>query len=384
MSKRLKSEDLTILKTGATFIAGVNNKYYSPRFGLNEDRDEIVLNIYDTTGELLTTTNVNIDTENGLTINPGNDLRDIGFLTGIYKLRYNFFRRQAGANSVVLVRPDHNNIVYNGDPKITGIPTNEFWVNDDGRIYVGQPGESEHPEELSLKDYQFYVHQISSDRMELRLSSFHINDFRYLDQFNELSDDFITYSPIQINESGKLKFSIDADIAEWNFDIRDENDVGFKDHMINSMLKIENAFIIGYQGVGDDTNMLNFGQDIHLMPPTFEDVDANEYNESENSNAQTWYAWSGPELFGIGSYDNIIPLSSLKTIFAAEPDILYLILRDSTIAAYSISSACCKFCQNGNNFNSFWVYGILFFFNPYKFTFKTLCDYFLSLNIFFS
>ena len=117
----------------------------------------------------------------GLRLNPGADLRKLGYNKGRYNVKYNFFRRLAGSDEVVLMKinPDEYGEIYN----------ESYWVDEDGKIYAGNEEDKENGEigeELVIKDYGYWIHKISPDRKEIRLAPYDIISDKYKKDFSFL------------------------------------------------------------------------------------------------------------------------------------------------------------------------------------------------------
>ena len=133
-----------------------------------EMEDEFIeLHVYDGDNNFLESIHENIEwsikkaeggkttTGDQLILKPGNDLRKAGFTRGDYKVRYHFHRRLAGANEVILTKTvgEDSGIVHSSNPQLTGVPMGEFFVEDDGRVFVGtnRPTDGSEPTELDIK-----------------------------------------------------------------------------------------------------------------------------------------------------------------------------------------------------------------------------------------
>jgi len=141
-------------------------------FGRDYNDDFVMLYIYsDDTDLLLQNIMIPIEdirfTDNGLIdINVGKHLRDAGFTQGNYRVVYKFLRRLAGVENQVFVDDIGN--IWNGE-------VSEKEVNGEIKYYTSttNPGidEQDQPvaKELFLKDFTYFIDDISPDRTELIL-----------------------------------------------------------------------------------------------------------------------------------------------------------------------------------------------------------------------
>ena len=246
---KLSDKDFKLLKKEGTGFLGENGPFF-PTFGNHID-DFVKFYVYDLNDTYLKY-GISEDfqnTDDGIKLNPGNDLRKVGFTRGNYKVKYFFYRRLAGADEVVLTKTvgDESGIVHSGNPQLTGVPMGDFYVEESGKVFQGNgpPADGSPPSELDVKEYKFFVDEISADRTEVRLAPQSINLDRYKEEFDDLSNEYGIYTPInefdnptgvfnQINETG------------FNLNPKAVNDQGFKNKFIGGTLEVENAFVIGY------------------------------------------------------------------------------------------------------------------------------------------
>ena len=155
---RLSDKDFKLLKKEGTKTLGENGPLF-PTFG-NHNEDFVKFYVYDLNGRYIKY-GISEDFQNddsGIKLNPGNDLRKVGFTRGNYKVEYFFYRRLAGADEVVLTKTvgDESGIIHSGNPQLTGIPMGNFYV-DDGKVFQGEkpPVDGSPPNELDVKEYKF-------------------------------------------------------------------------------------------------------------------------------------------------------------------------------------------------------------------------------------
>ena len=105
MSSKLSERDKILLKAGGTFVPGTR-KYEGGIFGNSEDNDYVLLSIIEpTTDRIILTKEIEPVTEGDrVVVKPGIDIRDMGFVSGRFNFRYEFYRRLAGSDDVVLTK----------------------------------------------------------------------------------------------------------------------------------------------------------------------------------------------------------------------------------------------------------------------------------------
>jgi hypothetical protein len=253
----LSEKDYKLLKKDNPSIIGESGPHF-PTFG-NHLEDYIRFHIYNMNGEYIKSgISEDFDNDgNNIKLKPGNDLRKAGFTRGDYKVRYHFHRRLAGANEVILTKTvgEDSGIVHSSNPQLTGVPMGEFFVEDDGRVFVGtnRPTDGSEPTELDIKEYKFFIDEISADRTEVRLATQVINLQKYKDEFFELSNTTNTYkSVIDAFGTGFGKFQSRSD-SRFNINSKEGSDVGFEQKFLGGQVIIEDAFIVG-NNVQTDTS----------------------------------------------------------------------------------------------------------------------------------
>ena len=202
-TSRLKNTDFEILYTGNPIRKGVLPTVDSPPFGESE-KDYIEMIVSTTTGTILDSfivtrgekVNEHFD-ENGkfVKINPGIFLREKAYFSGNYNIEFNFLREVAGSvDDTILL--DKDNKPYDGPMFIDddgNVLKSEIEIIDDEEVVKPQ---IYNPKillrEVSLK---YYIDEISSDRTELRLLPFSIDDKVYKQEFKGIGKEkiVITY-----------------------------------------------------------------------------------------------------------------------------------------------------------------------------------------------
>ena len=253
---KLSDKDFELLKKERMSVLGETGPL-SPSFG-NGVEDFVKFHVYDINGTYLKS-GISEDFENdgnSIKLKPGNDLRKMGFTRGDYKVKYFFYRRLAGADEVVLTKSvgDQSGIVHSGNPQLTGIPMGAFYVDDDGKVFEGEkpPVDGSEPSELDVKEYKFFIDEVSADRMEVRLAPQVINLDKYKEEFSDLSDEYGIYTSIKgfgnIMSGGGLnglgKFG-GINSTAFQFDVKEGSDPGFHKKYVGGTLEVENAYVVG-------------------------------------------------------------------------------------------------------------------------------------------
>jgi len=253
---RLKEKDFNLLKQGGSYIVGNSDSYTRPEYGIDE-RDYVEFHVYDTDDTLLKSgITRNFKDGDAIRVKPGDNLREVGFITGTYKVVYNFFRHLAGADEVVLTHTvgATTNEIYTGAPWITGFAEQPYWVNDKGMVYIGLEGDlNTNPTELDIKDYKYFVQEISPSRTEVRLAPLDIKQNKYKTDFETLYQTLKIYKPNTTNGDGTGTFTVSAEQPGLAFDLND-SDPGIQDSMIGGTIELKNAFIVGYQTASAETS----------------------------------------------------------------------------------------------------------------------------------
>jgi len=202
-TSRLKNTDFEILYTGESVVKGSSPTVDSPPFGETE-KDYIEMIVSTTTGTMLDSfvvargekVNEHLDSNGGFVkINPGVFLREKGYFSGDYNIEFNFLREVAGSvDDIVLL--DKDNKSYDGP----------MFIDDDGNILKSEIEIIDDEEVVKPVDYdsdillrevslKYYIDEISSDRTELRLLPFSIDDKVYKQEFKGIGKEkiVITY-----------------------------------------------------------------------------------------------------------------------------------------------------------------------------------------------
>jgi hypothetical protein len=232
---RLNEKDLLLLSDGKTTSlgpeGGMGRAYLGGKFTENPN-DYIQVSIYDTNENFLESSVVGLDdylyNDGKLKLKTGTILRKMGYDRGRYVVKYNFFRRLAGSYQNILV--DSNNNRYFGD-YLVDEETGKITDPSDNRMY--------------LKEYKYYIHEISPSRREVRLAPQRISDSEYIEDFYELQTELK-----RMESNGTIGFVGDTndkgDSLQMEYVINENvagsQDNSFPDEVINGTLVLHNVF----------------------------------------------------------------------------------------------------------------------------------------------
>lgn len=187
---------------------------------------------------------------NDIVLKPGDDLRKLGFINGIYKVKYNFFRYLAGRNSSILVKTTNGkeNELYSGPAEYTNTPTLPYWVSTDGRVFSGVEGQTVEPEELEIRELKFVVDKISTNKKEIRLIPQDIKNLsRYNTEFESLYMWENVYTPTRVGDTPNGRLTIPTSNQNTIvLELLANGDMGVNGKMIGGLLTVKNAFITEY------------------------------------------------------------------------------------------------------------------------------------------
>ena len=206
---------------------------------------------------------VNLTEEGFIDINVGQHLRDAGFSQGDYRVVYKFLRRLAGVERQVYV--DDNGNIWDGD-------VSEKLVNGEIKYYTSttNPGIDEKDKntetELFLKDFTYFIDDISTDRTELIIEvDENIKNEEYREDFETMSQ-LIEYKSLKTDDFGAIKFDTkNPHILE--FDI-DEKDRGFTQNMVGGQIVIPNLYLeTGFEDTTNEDAIIDEIQEIDFIEP---------------------------------------------------------------------------------------------------------------------
>ena len=159
---RINQKDKELLAAGLTIdLKSPNFNYIGGPF-LSNQNDYIEALIHDSNANFLESSIVNPDDyllkDNGnISLKQGNILRRLGYDRGKFIVKYNFLRKYAGSYENVL-------------------------VNKQGQI-LNRPYDPTIDTEDMIKEYKYFVHEISPSRREIRLLPQSISDPKYIEDF---------------------------------------------------------------------------------------------------------------------------------------------------------------------------------------------------------
>ena len=236
---RLNEKDLELLQTGQTVdLSTMANAYYGGEFTTNSN-DYIEVLIYDTNENLLESGVVDVSDysytpELGVKLNTGTILRKMGYDRGKYVIKYNFLRKTAGSYETVLVKSDGS--IFRG---------NNYHVMTNGKIMTGTT-HTDSSELLFLKEYKYFVHQISPSRKEVRLAPQSINDAQYNNSFFESQ---LTTKKIKLTQGSSVALQADSTVLKGDsktMKLTTGPTSQVSKQMIGGYISINNAFIKEY------------------------------------------------------------------------------------------------------------------------------------------
>ena len=166
----LSPNDYRELKKESKEVLGLSG-HLSPPFGQSTN-DYVEVHLLDTNDgfiEKFISQHTTFE-DDKMVINIGQDLRDRDYDRGDFKVRYNFIRKVAGGDEIVLTKTVDGkpNIIHSGNPELTGVPMGQFYTDEEGNAFVG---ESQYVRctTLDLKEWKFKIDEISTSRTEVRI-----------------------------------------------------------------------------------------------------------------------------------------------------------------------------------------------------------------------
>jgi len=185
MASKLKQRDKALLDGNLFDIVG-NKPYENGKWGTQE-KDFVYLEVLDNNGNLIEYTNLPVSEfvvrDLNVEFYPGTHLRNLGFESGNFTVRYNFLRKLAGDESAVLLHTVDKN-----DTKIGDVYTNmdRLYITNEGLVYnvTEEEYRAQSPlaEQLAVEDLKYQIDEISPSRTEVRLKAKKINS-SYIDDF---------------------------------------------------------------------------------------------------------------------------------------------------------------------------------------------------------
>ena len=210
MSSKLSERDKILLKAGGTFIPGTR-KYEGGVFGNGEENDYVLLSVVEpTTDRIILTKEIEPVTEGDrVIVKPGIDIREMGFASGRFNFRYEFYRRLAGSDDVVLTKTAPLG-------KVGDVYEGPYYINPKGEYYEGSPDDNEDgytTSELKPTKMNYEISEISTARDEVRIRARNINDDVYKD---DLYDRAFAFKNIVIDEDYRIKNNTEPKLRFYN------------------------------------------------------------------------------------------------------------------------------------------------------------------------
>jgi len=227
MASKLSIRDKQLLDTGRKFKPGTK-KYEGGLFGsqladLMGSEDFVLLSVVEpSTDRVITTKEIPPITEGeNIIVKPGIDLRGMGFVSGRFKFKYEFYRRLAGNDQVVLIRTDEGNegVIYDGP----------FYINAQNEYKSGGPNQ---PDSFNLKPTKlnYEIKEIGGSRQEVKIRARNINDDIYKEAF---FDRQFAFKNIIVNNEYRELTGRNPEVRffnPFNPDMSSPSNVGFGAH----------------------------------------------------------------------------------------------------------------------------------------------------------
>ena len=186
----LSPNDYRELKKESKEVLGLSG-HLSPPFGQSTN-DYVEVHLLDTNDgfiEKFISQHTTFE-DDKMVINIGQDLRDRDYDRGNFKVRYNFIRKIAGGEEIVLTKTVDGkpNIIHSGNPELTGVPMGQFYTDEEGNAFIGEsaPANMLDAQPLDLKEWKFKIDEISTSRTEVRIVPQLINNLNYIREFRDL------------------------------------------------------------------------------------------------------------------------------------------------------------------------------------------------------
>ena len=205
MASQLSPRIKQLLNAGGFQVVGTE-KYNLGPYGTLEGQDYIKFSVIDPATNNVVAQNVfepKIINDN-VTCFPGQDLRDLGFQSGTFRVRYEFLRRIAGQDDAVLV--------HLTEAKAGEIYEGPYYIDRQGRFFAGNPATPQN-EQLLRENLNYQIHNLSPSRTEIRIKAKNIKDDAYLEKLAEMGSKYKTISSDN-DDPAKLVFSRFQDPTE--------------------------------------------------------------------------------------------------------------------------------------------------------------------------
>ena len=241
MASKLTDRDKRLLDDNNIDRVG-DYPYEDGYWGTQGNRDFVHFQIFDTNNNLIQYKNLplsqfSINISNNVLFYPGTHIRNLGFESGVFTVKYNFLRKLAGDESAVLLHTLNKNNTKIGDVYTN---TNNIYITEDGIIYSGTEDEylssPSIAEQLRIEDLKYQIDEISPSRTEVRLKAKQIN--------SSYINDFVNIQTSIKTEETDVDISFNGDIFEsYNLTINPpDNGFKFTPKMIDGTLIIPNVY----------------------------------------------------------------------------------------------------------------------------------------------
>ena len=263
---RLNEKDKELLQTGKTIKLSGDDaianayRYMGGEFRTNEE-DYLEILVHDTNQNFLESAVVDRQdyykrgadhesTPNMIVIRTGTILRKMGYDRGTFIIKYNFLRNIAGSYETVLV--DVNNVVWPGN-------YHQFRGGIKSGLDPNDPAVSEGRLDLFLKDFKYYIHEISPSRQEIRLAPQQIKD-RGANKYyrNFYLSARTTETVIGTGESDARVEFVGNDKRESKTVRLTAENATFLPKMVGGSFSIPNAYIVNYTTIPQAQAPTNF------------------------------------------------------------------------------------------------------------------------------
>ena len=236
---RLNVKDTELLRTGQDIDLSSKQYAYLGGAFLDNPNDYIEVLIYDMDNNFLESSVIGDDDflvedvggKKAVRLKTGTILRKMGYDRGKFTVKYNFLRKVAGSYETVLV--DESNNIYSGD----------YDVQPNGKIITPNN------KELAIKEYKYFIHEISPTRKEVRLATQNIKDVQYLRDFYDLQKTIKKVVPESENPNNTLEFVPIGGLYNKSAKIKFSNSDNTATHsefikrMEGGTLSLNNAFV---------------------------------------------------------------------------------------------------------------------------------------------
>ena len=191
MASQLTNKDKLLLDANLSTRVGLK-PYEDGVWGSQGNKDFVHFQLFDENNNLIQDENLSLSkfelniTNNNIEFYPGNHIRNLGYESGVFNVRYNFLRKLAGDESPVLLHT-----VNKGDTKVGDVytNTNNIYITEDSLVYSGTEeeyrGNPSIAEQLAIEDLKYRIDEISPSRTEVRLKAKKING-SYMDDFIDI------------------------------------------------------------------------------------------------------------------------------------------------------------------------------------------------------